>query len=182
MMGMPRRIYTYSDFLGLNVVNMITSVGSFVFALGVLLFVYNVWHSLRGGQRAGDNPWNAGTLEWSTSSPPPPYNFAVIPMVASRHPLWEPQLDEASGHSELQSGVVLDQGRESVATSVLDAMPDAILKMPEDTLTPFWLAAAAAAIFFGLLFHIWWLGAIGVIGSIAACVAWLRPGQEGSAA
>jgi cytochrome c oxidase subunit I+III len=121
-------------------------------------------------------------LEWSTSSPPPPYNFAAIPMVASRHPLWEPQLEEASGHSELQSGVVLDQGRESVATSVLDAMPDAILKMPEDTLTPFWLAAAAAAVFFGLLFHIWWLSAVGLIGSIVACVAWLRPRHERSAA
>jgi cytochrome c oxidase subunit 1/cytochrome c oxidase subunit I+III len=177
MLGMPRRIYTYADFLGLDVVNMITSVGSFVLAIGVLLFVINVVRSLRVGQPAGDNPWDAGTLEWSVSSPPPAYNFKVIPVVASRHPLWEQRLGERerTGESDLDSGVLLDDGRETVATTMLDATPDAVLRMPEDTFAPLALSAAIAALFFGLLFHLWWLAALGMLGIIAASVAWLRP-------
>jgi heme/copper-type cytochrome/quinol oxidase subunit 1 len=177
MLGMPRRIYTYADFLGLDVVNMITSVGSFVLAIGVLLFVINVVRSLRVGRPAGDNPWDAGTLEWSVSSPPPAYNFKVIPVVASRHPLWEQRLGERerTGESDLDSGVLLDDGRETVATTMLDATPDAVLRMPEDSVAPLALSAALAALFFGLLFHLWWLAALGVLGMIAATVAWLRP-------
>lgn len=177
MLGMPRRIYTYADFLGLDIVNMITSVGSFVLAIGVLLFVINVVRSLRVGQPAGDNPWDAGTLEWSVSSPPPAYNFKVIPLVASRHPLWEQRLGERerTGESDLDSGVLLDDGRETVATTMLDATPDAVLRMPQDSFAPLALSAALAALFFGLLFHLWWLAALGFLGIIAASVAWLRP-------
>jgi cytochrome c oxidase subunit 1/cytochrome c oxidase subunit I+III len=183
MLGMPRRVYTYSDFLGLDVLNMITSIGAFVLAVGVLLFAVNVLISRRNGERAGNNPWGAGTLEWAVSSPPPPYNFAVIPVVASRHPLWETRLEhEGTGHSELQTGPVLDQGREAVATTPLDAQPDAILKMPEDSTVPFWLAMALAVIFFALLFHLWWLAAAGLLGTMAAAIAWLKPTSAQGAA
>jgi cytochrome c oxidase subunit 1/cytochrome c oxidase subunit I+III len=177
MLGMPRRVYTYSDFMGFDVLNMISSIGAFVLALGVLLFVINVFYSLRKGAPAGDNPWDAGTLEWSVASPPPPYNFAVIPTVASRHPLWEGRLGEGDGQSRLQSGPVLAEGREAVATSVLDAQPDAILKMPPDTAVPLWCAVALAAIFFSILFQLWWLAGLGLLGCIAAAVAWLRPSR-----
>ena len=80
--------------MGWDTLNMITTLGAFLFALGVLLFLINVCVSLRRGAAAGPNPWDAPTLEWSMPSPPPPYNFAVIPTVASRHPLWEDRLDE----------------------------------------------------------------------------------------
>ncbi|SDV46166.1 cytochrome c oxidase subunit I [Chitinasiproducens palmae] len=95
LLGMPRRIYTYSDGMGWNTANLLTSIGSFVFAIGVLLFVVNVLWSRRHGAVAGDNPWDAPTLEWSTPSPPPPYNFAVVPIVASMYPLWEDRLEDA---------------------------------------------------------------------------------------
>ena len=85
--GMPRRIYTYPDGMGWDWINLVTSAGSFLFAGGVLLFLINFFWSLkRGARRRRHNPWNAATLEWSVPSPAPDYNFAVIPIVASRHP------------------------------------------------------------------------------------------------
>ncbi len=184
LMGMPRRIYTYSDYLGLDTVNLITSIGAFVFAIGVVLFAINVLRSLRNGERAGNNPWDAPTLEWSVSSPPPPYNFLTIPIVASRHPLWEDRLpeNENGGRSQLHSDVVLDEGRETIATSVLDADPDAVLKMPEDSMLPFWFALILAVLFFALLGHLWWLALLACAGSIASTVIWLQPRTAGAGA
>ncbi|MBV9758225.1 MAG: cbb3-type cytochrome c oxidase subunit I, partial [Alphaproteobacteria bacterium] len=94
LLGMPRRIYTYPAGFGWHALNLIITVGAFLLALGILLFLVNVVVSLRRGGIAGPNPWDAPSLEWATPSPPPPYNFAVIPSVASRHPLWEKRLQE----------------------------------------------------------------------------------------
>lgn len=91
MLGMPRRIYTYPADRGWDLWNLIASVGVPVQALAVLLFVVNIVYSLRYGAPAGDNPWEAWTLEWATTSPPPGYNFATVPVVTSRRPLWDLQ-------------------------------------------------------------------------------------------
>ncbi len=88
VMGMLRRIYTYSADQGWGTLNFIVTMGSLVLAFSILLFLINLIKSLRNGEPAGDNPWGAGTLEWATSSPPPLYNFARIPVVTSREPLW----------------------------------------------------------------------------------------------
>jgi cytochrome c oxidase subunit 1 len=89
ILGMPRRIYTYPADRGWDVWNLVSSLGVPVQAAAVLVFVLNVVISLRRGQRAGDDPWDAWTLEWATTSPPPPYNFETVPVVASRRPLWD---------------------------------------------------------------------------------------------
>ncbi len=89
MRGMPRRIYTYQPGRGLDTLNLIESVGVIFQAAGVLILLINVIRSIRSGEPAGDDPWDAWTLEWSTSSPPPEYNFATLPVVRSRRPLWD---------------------------------------------------------------------------------------------
>jgi cytochrome c oxidase subunit 1 len=89
MKGMPRRIYTYQPGRGLDTLNLIASVGAVLQALAVLILIINVVKSLRSGAPAGDDPWDAWTLEWSTTSPPPEYNFATPPIVRSRRPLWD---------------------------------------------------------------------------------------------
>ena len=99
LLGMPRRIYTYPSRMGWDEVNLITTVGSFIFAVGVLIFLVNVVLSLKRGVRAGANPWDAPTLEWAVSSPPPAYNFATIPTIASRHPLWEGRIEGETEHA-----------------------------------------------------------------------------------
>ncbi|HEX3700355.1 MAG TPA: cbb3-type cytochrome c oxidase subunit I [Phenylobacterium sp.] len=175
LLGMPRRVYTYGADMGWSGLNMIISLGSGLFALGVLLLFVNVFVSLRRGAPAGPNPWNAPTLEWSVSSPPPEYNFAVIPQVASRHPLWEDQLDESPERSVVDRGMVLDHGREALSVSTLDGEPELILKMPEDSIAPFLLALAAAVGFVGLLVHAWLAAAVGAVGVLAALIVWLWP-------
>jgi cytochrome c oxidase subunit 1 len=89
LLGMPRRIYTYEPGRGWDIWNQIVTVGTVVQAISILLFVFNMIWSYWKGKDAGNDPWDAWTLEWSTTSPPPEYNFATIPVVHSRRPLWD---------------------------------------------------------------------------------------------
>jgi heme/copper-type cytochrome/quinol oxidase subunit 1 len=173
--GMPRRIYTYPAGMGWDALNLITSLGSFAFAFGVLLFFWNVLRSRKHGAPAGPNPWDGYTLEWSVPSPPPAYNFAIIPTIVSRHPLWEDRLDESEARSNLEEGLILDCGKETLATTPLDAEPERILEMTGDTSAPFWLAVGMTALFAGLLLKLWLVvGAAGVI-VLAALIFWMWP-------
>jgi cytochrome c oxidase subunit 1 len=89
LLGMPRRIYTYEAGRGWEHWNLIVGIGAIVQTIGTLFFVYNLVHSYFRGEIAGADPWDAWTLEWATSSPPPSYNFAVEPTINSRRPLWD---------------------------------------------------------------------------------------------
>ena len=87
--GMPRRQYTYQSDMGWDLWNMVSTAGSLVLGVAALVFVYNFFWSLRNGEAAGDDPWDGRTLEWSIPSPPPEYNFAIIPTVHGRDAFWE---------------------------------------------------------------------------------------------
>ena len=87
--GMPRRVYTYPDLPGWGWMNMVSTIGAFFMTAASLVFVYNLVNSLLRGAPAGDNPWNAWTLEWATTSPPPHENFEALPPIQSRRPLWD---------------------------------------------------------------------------------------------
>jgi cytochrome c oxidase subunit 1/cytochrome c oxidase subunit I+III len=173
--GMPRRIYTYASGLGWGTPNLVVTIGAFVFAVGILLFLVNVFVSGKYGQPAGANPWDGASLEWSTSSPPRVYNFAVIPIVASRYPLWEDRLDEGSERTSVGTGLLLDKGRETIGTTSLDAEPDVILKMPGDSYLPLLAALAMTAVFACLLLHSWWGLAITSLLTLIITIVWLWP-------
>ena len=87
--GMPRRVYTYTAMEGWNLWNMVATVGSFTLGLAQLIFVYNFFWHLRNGRAAGDDPWDAATLEWSIPSPPPEHDFDRVPAVTSQRPLFD---------------------------------------------------------------------------------------------
>jgi cytochrome c oxidase subunit 1 len=89
LLGMPRRVYTYEPGRGWDTLNLIVTIGALFQAAGILVLIYNLTRSYLSGDAAGSDPWDAWTLEWSTTSPPPTYNFASIPTVQSRRPLWD---------------------------------------------------------------------------------------------
>jgi cytochrome c oxidase subunit 1 len=98
MLGMPRRIYTYAPDRGLDIWNLLSSIGYGVQFIAILIFVWNILHSLRKGEDAGDDPWDAWTLEWATTSPPKSWNFNPLPVVKSRRPLWDAKHPEDPDH------------------------------------------------------------------------------------
>jgi len=184
-LGMPRRVYTYDSGLGWSTLNLIISSFSVVFALGTLLTLYNIWWSSRHGEPAGPDPWHADTLEWATSSPPPEHNFDAIPVVASRHPLWDqrPLPVAASGAAEgtRSLGVAGAYGRSTTLTSGLPADPSDDFPIPETSALPFVLALGIAVVFVGLLVKIVLVGVIGVAVGVVALLAWAwRTDEEGS--
>jgi heme/copper-type cytochrome/quinol oxidase subunit 1 len=86
---MPRRVATYGPAEGWSFLNLLSTIGAYVLGIAILPFLWNVWRSWRSGETVGDNPWDAGTLEWATSSPPPEHNFDSLPPIRSERPVWD---------------------------------------------------------------------------------------------
>jgi cytochrome c oxidase subunit 1 len=173
--GMPRRIYTYGVETGWGALNLIATIGAAMIALSMLLFVINVARSRTSGERAGDDPWGAPTLEWSTHSPPPPFNFVALPVVASRVPLWAREADEPTHVSGLSA-----QTREGLVTTVLDALPDVRYSYPSPTIWPF-IAAITVVLW------LYWSNVTpsgmwyGLIPPAIAFIAWYWPTKKETA-
>jgi cytochrome c oxidase subunit I len=149
LMGMPRRVYTYTPEMGWDHLNYLSSAGAALFAASFAVLIANIIISLRRGELAGDNPWGASTLEWATSSPPPPYNFARIPVVTHRDPLW------ADGASlPVVAGLSVER-REVLLSSVADAEPHTREASPEPSIWPLLTAIATTIFFIGSIFTPW---------------------------
>lgn len=153
--GMPRRVYTYLPEQGFGDLNVIASIGAFMMGAATLLFLINVAMTTWHGKPAGANPWGGGTLEWATSSPPADFNFAAIPVVNSRYPLWqqedvEPRPDGVPDGWRSFSDSLNDE-RATYLTTMLEARPEGRVLLPAPTLLPFWLAMAVTTIFVAFL-------------------------------
>jgi cytochrome c oxidase subunit 1 len=147
LMGMPRRVYTYVESTGWGSLNLLATTGALVIALSVIVFLVNVAMSLAAGERAGDDPWGTShTLEWGTSSPPPRYNYAYIPIVQGRYALWSRTPDRP-----VVTGLRTDR-REVLLTTMLDAVPNLRHAQPEPSIWPLITAAAVGIIFIALVF------------------------------
>jgi cytochrome c oxidase subunit I len=171
MMGMPRRVYTYPAGMGWDELNLLSTVGAFVVAAGFGLFVLNALVSMRRGTVAGANPWDAPGLEWATTSPPQPYNFAHVPVVDSRSPLWD--------HRDalpVMTGLRVDQ-KEQLLTSVVDARPDLREPVPYPSIWPLIGSLALTAAFVSSIFTPWAV-VIGTVPIAAALTAWFWPKGE----
>jgi cytochrome c oxidase subunit 1 len=166
--GMPRRVYTYPAGMGLELPNLLSSIGSAVVALSVLLFVINMVKSALAGDRADSNPWDAPSLEWAAASPPPRYNFAHIPVVDSRTPLWD-----AGETISVVHGLRVDD-RELLLTSVMSAEPDVREPSAEPSPWPLIAALALTVMFVGSIFSPWAV-LFGAIPVSIALIAWFWP-------
>jgi heme/copper-type cytochrome/quinol oxidase subunit 3 len=139
-------------------------------AAGVLVYFIDLVSGFLKGPPAGNNPWDAGTLEWATTSPPQPYNFDEIPVVRSRYPLW----DAKNGQLETYDFKTHHERRETLGTTVLDAKPEQRVPLPGPTIIPFLAATAAAFTFIGLMINII-LVPVGAIFIALSIVAWHWP-------
>ncbi|MBA2687857.1 MAG: cytochrome c oxidase subunit I [Gemmatimonadaceae bacterium] len=152
MLGMPRRIYTYDAEQGWDTFNMMSSIGAYLIVMATLIFVFNFFRSKKRGEISGPNPWGAGTLEWSIPSPPPEYNFATIPNVTSRYPLWEGNEKDAES-----ARINSQEGKTSADLGII---------MPYNSIKPMIVAFGMVLMFCGLLTHM----AIIIIGAIIMVV------------
>ena len=167
--GMPRRVYTYLPGLGWETLNLAATIGAACMALGALSIVANAVIALRAGEAAAPNPWNASTLEWSTSSPPPAYNFYPETVVASRDPLWDDRPNQP-----IISGVRSDR-REVLVTRLLDAEPDHRYHSPDPNVWPF-VSAVFLSIMLIASMYTPWAVVWGSIPPTIALIAWFWPG------
>jgi cytochrome c oxidase subunit 1 len=170
LQGMPRRVYTYPAEAGWSGMNLTASIGALGIGISVLLFIINVVRSWRRGDAAGADPWSAGTLEWSVSSPPPAGNFNQVPVVQALDPLWQ-----ADAGARRVSGL-LNSEREVLITSVADAVPEHRLWLPSSSPWPFYAAVATTILFVGSIFSPWavvWA----MLPVAVACTMWFWPGR-----
>jgi cytochrome c oxidase subunit 1 len=169
--GMPRRVYTYPANMGWTTLNQIESIGYILLFISVLIFIWNVFSSRRAGQLAGADPWNAGTLEWATTSPPPKYNFLHLPTVNGREALWD-----AAPNQAIVVGLDED-ARSFLTTRPLDAEPDAKDEFPGPTIWPFLAAVATTAAFIGSIFTPWGI-TIGAFPIAITMIGWFWPDRQ----
>jgi cytochrome c oxidase subunit I len=172
MNGMPRRVYTYPPETGWGLLNAIASTGALLMATAVAVFAWNAWISRTRGEEAGDNPWDAGTLEWATASPPPNCNFVYPPTVAGREPLWDNPADQP-----VVVGLRTDV-RDVLVTHVHDATPDHRSEFPTPSVWPFLTAVATTGLFVGSIFTPWAV-VYGAIPLFITLTGWFWPKEAG---
>lgn len=166
--GMPRRIYTYSPEMGWDGLNVLATIGAWVLAAGGIVFIVNFLWSRKKGELAGNNPWEADSLEWAASSPPANYNFEYLPAVTSRYPLWVPRERRA-----LVTGIATGR-REVLVTTLMDAEPHHRYILPGASIWPFITAVCVAIGFAGSVFNTWYI-TWGTIISGLALIGWFWP-------
>jgi cytochrome c oxidase subunit 1/cytochrome c oxidase subunit I+III len=162
LLGMPRRVYTYPGDMGWTAYNLAETIGGFITLAGILLLFGNLVASYRRGPLAGRDPWRGPTLEWTVPSPPPPYNFAAIPVVASGYPNWE----------GTRAGDPLDDGHRQVASTVVDGYLDEIVDMPHSSPWPIVVALCLSAVFAVLLVGKYTIAGVFAVLLALALVAW----------
>jgi cytochrome c oxidase subunit 1/cytochrome c oxidase subunit I+III len=166
LLGMPRRIYTYSSAMGVSGWNFASSLGSYVFAAGILVTAWNLLRSLRRGAPAGNDPWGAPTLEWLATSPPEHFNFAHMPTVTSREPLWD---------GGVATGPAYDDRRLTPATTALDARLQQPTELPAENLWSVAIAFAMLLAFAALLVRSYLWTVIGTVFTLWCLARWLWP-------
>ena len=171
LLGMPRRVYTYDAALGWNALNMVSTVGAFILATGVLLFIVDLVRTLRKPEKHVGNPWNAPTLEWLPSED---YGNRSIPTVTSNDPLWEqPSLSPEVEAGQHYLPFTATGRRETIATSPVAAEPRYLMILPGDSWWPVIAAAGTAGFFLLLTIKMIVIAWICGITAVVATMVWL---------
>jgi cytochrome c oxidase subunit I+III len=180
--GMPRRVYTYPRELQLEGYNLISTFGSGLMALGAAVFLVDLVRSLKFGAPATNDPWQADSLEWSITSPPPCYGWLSLPIVLGRHPLWQ---NDGSVEVEENLETLREQmagqphnWRGTLVTDAVDSTPQAIQFLPTPTFIPMWTALATVVAAMGILSQAYILSAVGLLVLVVSLCVWLHPKEK----
>jgi cytochrome c oxidase subunit 1 len=179
--GMPRRQYTYPKGMGWDLENMIMTIGTVVLVAAFLVFLYNLIRSYRGGEVAGNDPWDARTLEWTITSPPPVHNFDEIPQVHALDDFWHRKYAEDDGGRLVPVAAGgSDEAHEDHAAHAEHAGNGGHgIHMPDPSWFPALAALGLPCIGYGLVFHRIGLIAIGGILALAGLFGWaFEPSAE----
>jgi cytochrome c oxidase subunit I+III len=172
LLGMPRRVYTYPSGLGWDEYNLAETIGSYILAAGLLLIMANLIYSRFRGAPAGPDPFHGGTLEWTVPSPPPEYNFAVIPTVSTAYPNWD-EADRVTDARNLERGeMTFESGHETPTSTVRDGALDEVVDMPSESPWPITLALCAALMFAMVLTSHYAIAGIFLLFVLFSLAAW----------
>ncbi|MEI4195818.1 cytochrome c oxidase subunit I [Roseovarius sp. E0-M6] len=174
LMGMPRRVASYSSDMGWDWLNLLSSVGSFIVATGILIFAWDLVRPKRDQPLAPRNPWNGGTLEWSHDVPAEAWGSRSVPYVSSRYPLWEDDkfLERLDG-GRFYIPDAPEGKRETLVTSAVDAEPQGALPITGPAWCTIWAAAFTGGAFILPVFKLYWLASLSGAGAVACVVYWL---------
>ena len=179
LLGMPRRVYTYPAGQGWDVYNLISTIGVFIILPGIGAFIANLVYTHFRGAPAGNNPWGGDTLEWAVPSPPLEHGWSVLPIVHSRHPLWD-QDDLHRGDPAIERFVrgISEwplRWRAAVVVGTADARPEEVFRVAGPSIWPLVAGLGAVAIFASELFHVRWGAVVGALIVVVAVVIWNWP-------
>ena len=182
LQGMPRRVYTYPAGLGLDVYNLVSTIGAVILVVGIALTVLNFIITLRSGRKAGNDPWGGDSLEWSEASPPVNAQFERIPIVRSRHPMWDQtSLRPAAGddpeivraYRELAGRP--ERWRGSLIVGVADGRPIALAHLPRRSIWPFVVSVGFLLLFTAALLDHKWIAIAGLAVTAFGIGGWFWP-------
>ncbi len=181
LQGQPRRTYTYPKSLGLGNWNLLSTIGSYVIAVSVLIFIANVIYTKVRGPLAPQDPWDARTLEWTIPSPPPPYNFEHTPVVHALDDWWHRKYTEDENgrllrrSDEEMAAIESAHDAESTAADAAHSAPH----MPSPSFYPLVASAGLPIVAYGLIYHVWAVAVVGLLVTLAGLYAWtLEPSVE----
>jgi cytochrome c oxidase subunit 1 len=176
--GQPRRTYTYPKGMGWDTLNLLATIGAFIIATSVLVFIVNIIFTARRGERVGHDPWDARTLEWSIPSPPPEYNFAVVPVVSSLDDYWHRKYTEDDEGRLVKLPAGGADGADDADLTPVGFDPSKI-HMPSPSYWPLIFALSLPIMGYGFVFKNWFLLAAGVLVAFFGLNGWaIEPSTE----
>jgi len=175
--GMPRRVFTYPDDLGLNALNLISTIGAFILAGGIAVIFWDLFRPKGRQPYSPRNPWKAGTLEWLAEMPGKPWGVRSIPEIDSRYPLWDqPNFERDVDEGRFYLPDAEEEQRETIVTSPLDARPEYCLRLPGPSFIPLVAAVTTGGFFVFGTFYQWTLAVISLVLALCVIVYWLWTG------
>ncbi|QIB51065.1 cytochrome c oxidase subunit I [Pseudomonas sp. OIL-1] len=173
LFGMPRRVYTYEAGLGWDLFNLISSVGGFIMAIGIAAVIVDVLLHFRFGRLARQNPWNADSLEWAVEMPVSPYNFASLPDVPTRHPLFEdPALPQDIADGKFGLADVSHGRREIYGSQAGTGKVMQVIHLPTNSWLPLQSGAIIAVVCLGLLTKSYWVALVAAVFAVLSLLRW----------